>query len=93
MPKGGKARRQIPKWNKRHDFLARMLVRASDYIKVMDPVFNTELPMRAIEMDFAYYLETGAQRQGGQRQVAQCQEGATSAGTKPTKRSQRSAAT
>jgi len=69
MPKSTKPRSAKPKADKwkgdvRRDFLARMLTRAVHYIEDMDGVFDTALPMRAIELDFANYLENGAQRRG-----------------------------
>jgi hypothetical protein len=60
MPKADRRKSNVRKSHKRRDFLARMLSRSVHYIKDMDPVFDTELPLRAIEMDFAYYLEKGA---------------------------------
>ena len=60
MPKADRPKPNDRNWHKRREFLARMLSRSVHYLKDMDPVFDTELPLRAIEMDFACYLEKGA---------------------------------
>jgi hypothetical protein len=90
MPKADRRKSNVRNWHKRREFLARMLSRSVHYIKDMDPVFDTDLPLRAIEMDFACYLAKGAP--SPQRSSNTDIFATRKATAQPTKRSRRKAA-